>query len=275
MLKPDNETKINGVKTAVYLLHNHNPNKIALPPKRTKKLIGVTIHNTADLPHVDDDAEQYTRSTINGNMRDVRVHYYVDDIGAWQNLPLDYVNWSCADGYGQGNTQTIAIECIMDGCTGTANLTARDNCARLAAWLLYTNGLSADDLYTHSHWLNVKDGKHGTREKLNVTHNAYKNCPYYILPYWSEFEAAVCVYYNTLKSNSTTTTAVGYSYKIRIKDDLNVRSAPGTTNPIKTVIHSGEVYTIVEESVIDNVKWGKLKSGIGWVSLVSRYSDKI
>lgn len=48
MLKPDNETIINGVKTAVYLLlHNHNPNKIALPPKRTKKLIGVTIHNTA------------------------------------------------------------------------------------------------------------------------------------------------------------------------------------------------------------------------------------
>ena len=53
----------------------------------TGKVKGVTIHNTNDLKNVEEDAEQYTRATWpNANMNDARVHYYVDDINAWQNL---------------------------------------------------------------------------------------------------------------------------------------------------------------------------------------------
>lgn len=49
----------------------------------TGKVAGVTIHNTGDLPNVEEDAEQYTRATWpNANMNDARVHYYVDDINA-------------------------------------------------------------------------------------------------------------------------------------------------------------------------------------------------
>ena len=51
----------------------------------TGKVAGVTIHNTGDLPNVEEDAEQYTRATWpNANMNDSRVHYYVDDINACQ-----------------------------------------------------------------------------------------------------------------------------------------------------------------------------------------------
>ena len=51
----------------------------------TGKVKGVTIHNTNDLKNVEEDAEQYTRATWpNANMNDARVHYYVDDINAWQ-----------------------------------------------------------------------------------------------------------------------------------------------------------------------------------------------
>ena len=82
----------------------------------TGKVKGVTIHNTNDLKNVEEDAEQYTRATWpNGNMNDARVHYYVDDINAWQNLREDEVGWHAGDGRKAtgGNETTISIEIIM------------------------------------------------------------------------------------------------------------------------------------------------------------------
>ena len=65
----------------------------------TGKVKGVTIHNTNDLKNVEEDAEKYTRATWpNANMNDARVHYYVDDINAWQNLRGDEVGWHAGDG---------------------------------------------------------------------------------------------------------------------------------------------------------------------------------
>lgn len=54
----------------------------------------------------------------------------------------------------------------------------------------------------------------------------------------------------------------GYTVTITTAD-LNVRTGPGTQYPVVTVVHRGEVYTIVEESG----GWGRLKSGDGWISL--------
>lgn len=194
-LVPDKVTKINGVTVNEKLLKNYNDNRISLPPKRTAKLLGVTIHNTADLENVKDDGEQYTRATLNGNMNTVRVHYYVDELCAWQNLPLTSCNWTCTDGDGPGNGQTIAIECIMRGRTGADNEKAMDNAARLTAWLLKSNGLAVDDVYTHSHWLHVRDGHKGTRAELNVRPHPYKTCPIYIIPQWEKFMGLVREYY--------------------------------------------------------------------------------
>ena len=84
----------------------------------TGKVKGVTIHNTNDLKNVEEDAEQYTRATWpNANMNDARVHYYVDDINAWQNLREDEVGWHAGDGRKAtgGNETTLSIEIIMDG----------------------------------------------------------------------------------------------------------------------------------------------------------------
>lgn len=211
-LTPDKITKINGVTVNEHLLENHNDNKISLPPKRTNSLLGVTIHNTEDLKNVEDDSEQYTRATLNGNMGTVRVHYYVDDLGAWQNLPLNSCNWSCADGSGQGNSQTIAIECIMSGVSGAENEKAMDNAARLTAWLLKSNGLTADDVYTHTHWLHIRDKHTGTREELNVKPHSYKTCPIYIIPQWAKFMELVREYYGN--GASTANSAVIYCVQV-------------------------------------------------------------
>lgn len=282
-LTADKTTTVNGVKVNECLLKNHNVNGIVLPYKRTKKLLGVTIHNTEDLPRVEDDGEQYTRATLNGNMNTVRVHYYVDELGAWQNLSLDDVNWTCADGKGNGNTATIAIECIMNGQTGENNLKARDNTARLAAWLLYTNGLTADDLYTHTYWLHIMDGKKGDRDYLNTLPHTYKTCPFYIIPKWKEFKALVKQYYNALSGNkqptkpeATPEAAKDTSFRVRILDDaLNIRQAAGTNSKIVGVIKDHGIYTIVETTYVGSTQWGRLKSGAGWISLNSKYVAKL
>jgi len=199
-LNPDKAYSVTGVTVKDYLLTEHNPNGISMPSKRTKKLIGVTVHNT-DVITVKNTtmSEQYTRATVNGNMKDVRVHYYVDNVEAWHNLPNDCQGWHAADGSGNGNTATIAIECIM---AKSGYEKSEDNAARLAAYILHENGLTIDNLYTHTYWLNVKDGKTGSVDYLNTLYNSYKTCPAYIIPHWSKFKATVKSYLEELSAAS-------------------------------------------------------------------------
>ncbi|GHU85655.1 hypothetical protein FACS1894198_3920 [Clostridia bacterium] len=106
-------------------------------------------------------------------MNDVRVHYYVDDLGAWQNLLETEVSWHAGDGgNGAGNTTSIAIEIIMDGNTTPEDIKAEDNGARLAACILKRHGLDISRLTTHKRW-------------------SGKNCPEVILPHWDKFVAKV------------------------------------------------------------------------------------
>jgi len=187
-LTPDRIYDANGVKVKEYLLTKHNPNSIQMPGIRNKPLLGVTIHNT-DAIKVSGTtmSEQYTRATVNGNMNTVRVHFYVDEAEAWQNLPLDHQGWHAADGNGNGNTATIAIECIGNSPK------AEDNAARLAAWLLNMHELTTSQIYTHTYWLNVRDGRgiKLTKDERCTLHHPYKDCPIYIIPHWSEFVGRV------------------------------------------------------------------------------------
>lgn len=59
-------------------------------------------------------------------------------------------------------------------------------------------------------------------------------------------------------------------YLIKVTaDSLNVRKGPSTTYPIVTQVRKSSIYTIIEEKE----GWGKLKSGIGWLSL--KYTEKV
>ena len=64
------------------------------------------------------------------------------------------------------------------------------------------------------------------------------------------------------------------SYLVKITaETLNVRKGAGTDHPITTKVSKGEVFTIVGESMRGSTKWGKLKSGAGWISL--KYTKRI
>lgn len=196
-LQPDKVYDAYGVKVKQYFITEHNPNRIQLPQRRVKPLIGLTLHNTNDIREAQGttDPEQYVRSTINGNMGTVRVHFYVDDDEAWQMLPLDWQSWHAgqagrkdANGSEAGNAQTISIECIEEKGQDAKNAKAEDNAARLIAYLLDMFCMTADDnLYTHNYWCNVRNGKKGTLWELNRLNDGYKGCPIFIRPHWADF----------------------------------------------------------------------------------------
>ena len=249
-LKPDKTTNFGGVTVNEYLLTKHNPNRIAMPSVSMEgKIIGVTIHNTdwISVASGTTPAEQYTRATVNGNMNDVRVHYYVDNICAWQNLPLHLSGWHAADGSGNGNRRTIAIECIMSSAYNDRDKKSEDNAAKLVAALLKKYNLGIDHLYTHTHWLNVRDGKSGSVDYLNMTKNSYKMCPLYILPHWANFKAKVEKYLDTAETPATSTSAKKL-YRVRKSWD-DVKSQIGAFKNLdnaKKACTSG--YTVYDEN---------------------------
>ena len=72
------------------------------------------------------------------------------------------------------------------------------------------------------------------------------------------------------KVNAETKAPEAAAYLVRVTaDTLNVRQGPDTNYKIVTSVHRPSVYTIVEEQN----GWGKLKSGVGYISL--KYTEKI
>lgn len=184
----------------------------------TGKPVFITIHNTDDLDNVEDDGEQYTRATYNENMNSVRVHFYIDDLCAWQNLkagtgmsPSDplgsaEVSWHAADGSTPdgGNMTSLSIEIIMND-SEDHDKKAYDNGARLAAWLIYKHGLSINALVTHTYWVNKSAGKEFSDIDEQCTNmlKGLKWCPKYIfestdheraLKNWKKFKNKVNEY---------------------------------------------------------------------------------
>ena len=152
----------------------------------TGRVQWITIHNTGDINEAPgtNDAEQYARAVWpNAAMKDVRVHYFIDETDCWQQLREDEVGWHAADGRGPGNETSLAIEIIMDGSGSADDKGAENRGALLAAILLHRHGLGIERLTTHNKWLGLPEG--------SIKYGARKNCPIYILPHWPEFVAKV------------------------------------------------------------------------------------
>lgn len=236
ILSPTKVYNWNGLKVNEYLLTTNNPNKISMPTIALVQPIGITVHNTPAIKVASNTtmAEQYTRATVNGNMNTVRVHFYVDDYCAWQNLPLTLSGWHAADGKGMGNTKTIAIEIIGN------TKKAEENGAKLVAYLLNKYNWNVDEnVYTHTHWLNVKDGKTGTIDELNIMKNSYKMCPSYILPHWNDFK-------NLVKSKQKSETITIYRIRKNWDDEKSQIGAYSNLENAKKACKEG--YSVFDES---------------------------
>ena len=240
MLTPDKTYVRHGLRINEKFIPNNATRRDGEPMKPgrllsggTGKIKGVTIHNTSDLPGVHDDAEQYTRATWpNRNMKDVVVHFYVDDVGAWQNLRLNEVGAHAADGRGPGNDSTIAIEIVMSNNNTKEDKAARENGAKLAAMILVDAGLTVNDLYTHNHWMGLPD---------RIVYGAGKNCPLYILPTWADFKKRVAAHMYIMRQAPAkqeptkpggTTSVTGLS-KVKLIIDENLVTKKGSKYEIQ------------------------------------------
>lgn len=74
----------------------------------------------------------------------------------------------------------------------------------------------------------------------------------------------------TNTTTNTTSKTTSKSYKVKVTSDtLNVRVGPGVKHCIVGQVREDEVYTIIETKN----GWGRLKSGIGWISL--KYTKEV
>lgn len=79
---------------------------------------------------------------------------------------------------------------------------------------------------------------------------------------------------STTKPVTETTKPVSSEFKVKVTATaLNYRSGPGISYQINGTLKKGEVYTITKIEYNGSTKWGKLKSGAGWISL--QYTEKI
>ena len=165
----------------------------------------------------------------------------------------------------QANEYSISIECCHPDATGKFTDATETALAELCVYLLKRYNLTADDIIRH----------------YDVTG---KQCPLYWAP--TKYQPAevangrFAAFKNRVRDMLGNAPDVPESVEepfcVKILDNaLNIRKAPGTSSDIVGVIRGGGIYTIVDTEMVGSVRWGKLKSGAGWISLGDKYVRRI
>lgn len=191
--------------------------------------------------------------------RGASAHYFIDDFNIYEFAdPSKYITWHVGDGYGKygmTNANTIGIEVCI---SGNKPFTKReqDRLEWLVKYLMKKYNIKASKVKRH----------YDASRKL---------CPLY----YTRSEQSWKTLHKKITGTATTPKkAVNpLPYKVEIIcDSLNVRTGPGVSYKATGIkVKKGEVYTIVTEQKPNTVKWGKLKSGAGWISLGSKYIKKV
>lgn len=243
------------------------PNKYSRPQIKLEKVTKIAVHYVGNPGTSALANRNYFENQKNGGTY-VSSHFIIGLEGEIiQCIPLD--EWSyCTN---QANGYSISIENCHPDSTGKFNDATEQSLVELCAYLLKKFNLTSEDIIRH----------------YDVTG---KQCPLYWSPTkyqsaevanarFAEFKAKVKKLLDgdsTDDEESDPVTFEPYTVKI-ICDELNIRSVPGTGSESKVVgviKKSNALYTIVEEKKVGNVPWGRLKSGAGWISLLSKYVEK-
>ena len=97
------------------------------------------------------------------------------------------------------------------------------------------------------------------------------------LAYAKAVAEALITFLDLKKRNPNSKPAVNTdeTFKVKFKEDMNVRKGPGTKYAKVTIAKKNYVYTIVAMKDVNGTPWGKLKSGAGWVSIASKYCTRV
>ena len=236
------------------------PNKFSRPQIPLKSVKKVVLHYVGNPKSSAMANRNYFENQKSGG-RYVSSHYIVGLEGEiLRCVPENEVAY-CSN---QANTYSISIECCHPDATGKFTDATTASAAELCAYLLKKYGLSIDDLIRH----------------YDVTG---KQCPLWFVPTkyqseavadarWAGFKALV----SQKMDGSTDAVEQKASFKVKILDDaLNIRKSAGVGYPITGVISNHGVYTIVETKTIGSAVWGRLKSGVGWINIGTKYVKRV
>lgn len=216
------------------------------------------------------------------------VHGFIDanDGTAYQTLPWNHRGWHCASGpKGSGNNTHIGVEMCEPACIKYikgkgATFTCDDPAtAKACAKRTYDTAVELFAMLCVQYNLDpLKDGvvishREGHARGIASNHGDPEHLwnqlgmDYTMDTFRRDVKAAT----GSAKPSPAPTPVPSTpfkSYRVRVSiPDLYIRSGPGTNYGKKGFITPG-VYTIVGESEGKGAtKWGKLKSGAGWISL--------
>lgn len=204
----------------------------------------ITIHNTGNTKKGAGAYNHALYMSGSGSSVSCSYHFVVDDKSIYQLIPCNEVSWHAGDGNnGKGNRKSISIE-ICENSDGNLRK-ATDNAVELVQYLMDKYNIDITHVVQHNYW----SGK-------NCPNRLRKNQPYS----WDTF-------INKCENNSLD------DFKVKILcDELNIRKTPNwnSSDVVGTIKDKG-IYTIVDTVMLGSTKFGKLKSGAGYISLNEKY----
>jgi hypothetical protein len=230
-----------------------SPNYTKKTNKKNKK---ITIHHMAGNLTVERCGDIFANknrqaSSNYGIGTDGRVGLYVDESNrAWTSSSSS------------NDSEAVTIEVANDKIGGDWHVSdiAYNKLIDLCVYICKRNGI------TNLKWTGTKSG-------TLTCHYMFANtaCPGpYLKSKMQEIADTVNRRLNGAVEDVKKETVINGSYLVKVTAScLNVRKSPTILSKVVFQLRKDEVYTIIEEKN----GWGKLKSGIGWISL--KYTKKI
>ena len=209
----------------------------------------ITIHNTGNIGAPAKNNHNYMKNCNKHGERIASWHFTVDDKEIYQAAPA---NMRCYHaGTSRGNNTSIGIEICMFN-DKERQRKAYMNAIELVKILLKYYNLSVDKVRQHYEWTK-------------------KDCPAWLRSgkfgyTWTWFTKQIS---ETLPSDNKEDDG-SFLVKVLV-DELNVRTGPSTDYRVVGQVHKDEVYTIV----VTNGNWGRLRSGVGWININSKYIKRV
>ena len=240
---------------------------------------GVLIHSTATPGATPEDFVK-AWNVYRPNKNQVCVHAFCDDTKVIQTLPYNIKCWGCG---GSGNSHYIQLEIceprgvyykngweysIREGCEDYVKNYINKAADIVVEWIVDTllslgiTTINKNTVTSHyeAYKLNMASNHGDPKGLLELVELSMDDIR----------DRAQALMDIKLKDN--TNIVKSKVYKIRVNTEaLNIRSGPGTAYNITGCIRDRGIYTIVNTD--SSGKWGKLKSGAGWIHL--GYTKKI
>ena len=162
-----------------------------------------------------------------------------------------------------------AVQIIKDGGYATSLTYAEKLCCIIEKWKLtdYDANASGGSSDTAVKWYRVRKSWEDAKSQLGafkILKNAKKNADEH--PGYTVYDFEGKVIYPASSSPGLSSSDVPFLVKVSISD-LNIRRGAGT-NYDRTQFCPPGVYTIIETKTGQGATlWGRLKSGVGWISL--------